>query len=124
MMTQAVSRAPFDVPAEVRQAAESALERKATEVVVLDLRGISSATDYFVLGSGSSDIQVRAIAEHVEEELKREDVRPNHVEGAEGGRWILLDYVDFVVHIFHQTARDFYQLETLWGDAPSRTFEE
>lgn len=123
-MTQAVPRASFDVPAEVRQAADSALERKATDVLVLDLRGISSATDYFVIGSGSSDIQVRAIAEHVEEALKEEGARPNHVEGAEGGRWILLDYVDFVVHIFHQAARDFYQLETLWGDAPSRAFEE
>jgi ribosome-associated protein len=107
-----------ELPAEVRRAAELALERKALGLVVLDLRGISSATDYFLICSGTSDIHVRAVAEHVIEELKAEKVRPGHVEGLEGGRWVLVDYIDFVVHVFHPSARDFYQLETLWGDAP------
>ncbi len=105
-------------PTAVRQAAELALERKGHDVSVLDLRGISTATDYFVLASGTSDVQVKAIADHVVEELKKEGVRPQHVEGLRGGRWVLIDYVDFVVHVFHPHARAFYQLETLWGDAP------
>ena len=107
-----------DVPLEVRRAAELALERKAHDVVVLDLRGISTATDYFVIASGRSDVQVKAIADHVVDELKQESVRPEHVEGMRGARWVLIDYVDFVVHVFHPEARAFYQLETLWGDAP------
>lgn len=108
---------PDSYPAEVSRAAELALELKGHDVVVLDLRGISSATDFFVIASGNSDVQVKAIAEHVVNELKSDSVRPEHVEGLRGGRWVLIDYVDFVVHVFHPQARDFYQLETLWGDA-------
>ena len=112
------------LPEEVVRAAQCALERKAQNVVALDLRGISTATDYFVIGSGSSDIHVRAIADHVIEELRKENVRPGHVEGLESGRWVLVDYIDFVVHVFHPSARDFYQLETLWGDAPRHEMED
>ncbi len=108
----------FDAPDYVSRASELALERKAQDVVILDLRGISSATDFFVIASGASDVQVKAIADNVIAGLKREDTRPEHVEGLRGGRWALLDYVDMVVHVFHPQARDFYQLETLWGDAP------
>lgn len=115
---------PQDWPHEVERAGELALERKALDVVALDLRGISSATDAFLVASGNSDIQVRAIAEHVIDELKKEGARPDHVEGMEGGRWVLIDYIDFVVHVFHPQAREFYQLETLWGDAPQRLFED
>ena len=109
---------PDDFPEEIGRSVELALERKAHEVAVLDLRGISSATDYFVLASGTSDVQVKAIAEHVVDELKKQDVRPQHLEGMSGGRWVLIDYIDFVVHVFHPEARAFYQLENLWGDAP------
>ena len=116
--------ATFELPAEVTRAGELAMERKAQELAVLDLRGISSATDFFLLGSGTSDIQVRSIAEHIIEELKKEGVRPGHVEGLEGGRWVLIDYIDFVVHIFHPQARSFYQLETLWGDARRLDLED
>jgi len=111
-----------DIPAAVVQAAELALDRKAEKVLVLDLRGISSATDFFVMATGNSDTQVKAISEHVKEELAKEGVRPLHVEGMDRGRWVLLDYVDFVVHVLHPSARDFYQLELLWGDAPTRVF--
>ena len=110
----------FELPAQVARAADLAMERKAQELVVLDLRGISSATDWFLIASGSSDTQVRSIAEHVIEELRGEGVRPGHVEGLEGGHWVLIDYIDFVVHVFHPQARSFYQLESLWGDAPRR----
>lgn len=113
-------REEFRPPDPVRRAAELALERKARDVVALDLRGISSATDYFLIATGTSDVQVRAIGEHVLEKLKEDGVRPGHVEGMGGGRWILLDYIDFVVHVFHPQAREFYQLENLWGDAARR----
>jgi ribosome-associated protein len=109
---------PTQFPAEVARAAELALERKAGDVVVLDLRGISSATDFFLIAEGTSDVQVKAIAEHIIEELGEDGVRPEHVEGMPTGRWVLLDYIDFVVHVFHPQARQFYQLEALWGDAP------
>ena len=107
-----------DLPAPVQRITELAQERKAHDVVVLDLRGISSATDHFVLASGRSDTQVKAIAENIIDEMKKEGQRPAHVEGLQGGRWVLLDFIDVVVHVFHPHARDFYQLENLWGDAP------
>ncbi len=110
------------LPREVARAAGLALDRKAQDVVALDLRGVSSATDFFVLATGTSDIQVRAIAEHVIEELAREGFRPLHVEGLDRARWVLMDFVDFVVHVFHPLAREFYQLELLWGDAPAQVF--
>lgn len=113
-----------ELPTEVHRATELALERKAMDVLALDLRGISSATDFFVLATGNSDVQVKAIAEHIVDELKKEGARPDHVEGMEGGRWVLLDYIDFVVHVFHPQARAFYQLENLWGDAPRWVAEE
>ncbi len=100
-----------DLPLEVSQAAEFALDRKAEDVLALDLRGVSSATDFFVLATGNSDIQVRAIAEHVLEGLATDGCRPLHVEGMDRARWVLLDFVDFVVHVFHPQAREFYQLE-------------
>ena len=114
----------FELPGQVARAAELAMERKAQELVVLDLRGISSATDWFLIASGSSDTQVRSIAEHVIEELRGEGVRPGHVEGLEGGHWVLIDYIDFVVHVFHPQARSFYQLEGLWGDARRLDLED
>lgn len=106
------------LPAPLARAAELALERKARDVLVLDLREVSNATDYFLILSGSSDTHVKGVSEHILEELRREGVRANHVEGLRSGRWVLLDYIDFVVHVFHPDARAFYQLENLWGDAP------
>lgn len=106
------------MPHAVRRAAQLTLERKAHDVVVLDLRKVSTATDFFVLATGTSDIQIRSIADHLTEELRKEGVRPDHSEGVGGARWVLIDYIDFVVHVFHPDTRSFYQLETLWGDAP------
>ena len=121
-MTEALQLA--DSPDPVRRAADLALERKAGDVLVMDLRGISSATDWFLVASGNSDIQVKAIAEHVIEELKKDGERPAHVEGLDTGRWVLLDYINFVVHVFHPQSREFYQLEGLWGDAPRLLVED
>lgn len=94
---------------------------KGRDIVVLDLRGLSEATDYFVVASGTSDAHVRGLAESVLEKLHRRGVRAHHVEGLPGGRWVLLDFVDFVVHLFHPESRSFYQLERLWSDAPEIT---
>ena len=99
-------------------AGELCLEKKGNDVVVLDLREVSQMTDYFLITSGFTDIHVRAVSDYVEEQLlEKHDVKPWHVEGRESGRWVLLDYVDFVVHVFQPEARDFYQLEKLWIDA-------
>jgi ribosome-associated protein len=100
------------------QVVEALLDRKAVDPVVLDLRGLCGATDYFVIVSGTSAAHVRGMAEHLVTTLAPEGVEPHHVEGLAQGRWVLLDYVDFVVHVFHPELRDFYQLERLWGDAP------
>jgi ribosome-associated protein len=100
-----------------RRAANVLLDHKANDVVVLSLKGVSDMTDYFVIASGTSDTHVRALGEHVQEELKKGGSPAHHVEGMTQGRWVLLDYVDFVVHLFHPTLRSFYQLERLWSDA-------
>ena len=112
-----------ELPPELERAVELASDRKGADLLVLDLRGLSDATDYFLLVTGTSDIHVRSIAENILEELKKEDVRPSHVEGLRSGRWVLIDYIDFVIHIFHPAARAFYQLERLWGDAPAHALE-
>jgi ribosome-associated protein len=103
---------------ELSRVVDALLDRKAVDPVVLDLRGLCGATDYFVIVSGTSDAHVRGMAEHLMTALAPQGVEPHHVEGLAQGRWVLLDYVDFVVHVFHPQLRDFYQLERLWGDAP------
>ena len=100
-----------------RRAALLAADLKANDVVLLDLKGVTDVTDYFIVASGTSDTHVRAVAEHVIAEMKKEGVAVHHVEGLPQGRWALLDFVDFVVHVFHPTLRQFYQLERLWSDA-------
>jgi len=100
-----------------RKAGGYALEKKANEVRILDLREITSITDYFVICSGDVDNQVRAIADNIVKKLREEDVDIWHTEGYETGKWVLLDLVDVVVHIFQNEAREF------WGDAPSETLE-
>jgi len=103
----------------LRAAAAAARSKKAERLVALDLAGLQGVADYFLVCSGASEPQVRAIAEAVEDQLRARDVRPWHVEGGEGRRWILLDYVDVVVHVFHEKTREYYLLERLWGDARS-----
>ena len=114
----------MDVPASLARAIELAIDRKGQDLLLLDLRGISNATDYFLLVTGTSDTHVKAVADHVIEELREEGAKPMHVEGLRTGRWVLIDYVDFVVHVFHPAAREFYQLERLWGDAPTHAFDD
>ena len=119
-MAATESKQSAGLPDGVSRAIELLFDRKAEDVTLLDLRGVSGATDYFLIASGRSDTHVSAIGDHVAEELGKAGIRPYGVEGLRGGRWVLLDYVDFVVHIFHPSAREFYQLERLWGDVPVR----
>jgi ribosome-associated protein len=106
-------------PAELASILDALLERNARDPVLLDLRDISDATDWFVIASGDSDTHVRAIADNVVERAKRHGVRPAGVEGKGSGTWVLLDFIDIVVHIFLPRVREFYRLEELWGDAPA-----
>jgi ribosome-associated protein len=101
-----------------RRSRELLDEKLARDLLILDLRGLSTITDYFVIGTGDSQRQIRAVAEHVMETFHNEGVRANHVEGLEEGSWVVLDYVVAIVHIFAPETRDLYNLESLWGDAP------
>ena len=98
-------------------AAAAAVARKAHEPVALDLRSLAGVADYFLICSAGSEVQVKAIAEGVEEKLHDLGTAPWHVEGLAGRRWVLLDYVEVVVHVFHEKTREYYLLERLWGDA-------
>lgn len=105
------------IGSELRAAIEAAQEKKAGDLVVLDLRGLASFTDFFLLATGSSSRQLRTIAEAIEQELAKKGVKPDHIEGYPHGDWVLIDYVDFIVHVFTPRSREYYNLERLWGDA-------
>ena len=107
----------MSLPDIVRRAAQAALDKKATDVVVLDLRPGASFTDFFLLASAANQKQMVAIADAVQESLREERMRPAHVEGYPRQEWILLDYGIFVVHLFTPRMRTFYDLERLWGGA-------
>lgn len=96
-----------------------ALEKKALDVKILTLKDLSSICDYFVIASGDADIQVKAIGRHILDELAEIGCKPISREGINDGNWVLLDYVDVVVHVFYEPTRRFYALEKLWGDAPT-----
>ena len=116
----AFDAAPLAGEALVERIADLASDRKAIDIRVLDVRGIVGYTDYFVICSGNTERQTKAIHDSVYESLKGEGVLPRRVEGAREARWILMDYLDCVVHIFTPDAREYYRLEQLWGEAPSR----
>jgi ribosome-associated protein len=109
--------APRRLPADLTVAVAAALDKKAVDLVVLDLRGGSAFTDAFVICTGASARQVQAIADGIEAALKKVGQRPALVEGYARAEWVLLDYFDFLVHIFTPATRTFYDLERLWGDA-------
>ena len=100
-----------------RHAAALCLDNKANDLLVLDLLGVTDMSDYFVIASGTSDTHVRGVAEHVLQGMKAAGFTPLSIEGMQQGRWVLLDFFDVVVHVFHPAQRTFYQLERLWGDA-------
>ncbi|MFH0881482.1 MAG: ribosome silencing factor [bacterium] len=102
------------------------LDKQAMDVVIIDLRKVTAIADFFVISTGSVDVHVKAIVDHVERSLKtaRAPLRPLHTEGYNHLNWVLLDYGDVVVHVFQPEARAFYQLERLWGDAPIKRVED
>ncbi len=102
-------------------AAEAAQSKKAERIIILGVGEVSLITDYFLICSGDSDTQVKAIADAVAERLKKEGVRLGHLEGYNEGKWILLDFADIVAHIFYEDTRRFYDLERLWRDAEITT---
>jgi len=113
---------PTELPHEtLRYAVDAADDRKAIDLRVLDLRSLCDFTDAFLIMSGASQRQVQALAEAIEAALVEHGVTAHHVEGAPQGRWVLLDYGDFVVHIFDRERRDYYRLEDIWSDAPDVT---
>lgn len=93
--------------------------KKGYDVKILDLRKLTTITDYFVICTGDSDTQVKAIADEVDKQLRDEGIKSWHTEGYQGLNWVLIDFVDVVVHVFKKETREFYNLEKLWGDAPS-----
>lgn len=105
------------LPAQVQRAVHAADDKKAQDLVVLDLRKAAGFTDFFVIASGTNPRQIRAVADAVMEALAAEGAKPAHVEGYDRSEWILIDYFDFIVHVFAPDTRAFYGLERLWGSA-------
>jgi ribosome-associated protein len=112
-------------PEDLTQAiAALAADKKAIDIVALDLRGVAGYTDFFLICSGGSDRQTKAIHDGIHEGMKKQhDTLPRRVEGASEARWILMDYLDCVVHVFTPDTRDYYRLEQLWGDVPRLDLE-
>jgi ribosome-associated protein len=115
------SRSSFD---RALAAAAAALEKKAYDLVVLEVEHLSSIADYFVLATGRSDVQVQAIARGIEERMAEDNARPLAIEGLNHGHWVALDYADVVIHVFFEPAREFYRLESNWTDAREVTLPE
>lgn len=111
------TRVSHTLPAAVAGAVEAARDKKAFDVVVLDLRGSAAFTDFFVVCSGQTDRQVRAIVDEIQKRLRTLGQPPSHIEGYDNAEWILVDCFDFVVHVFTHDTRQFYDLERLWGRA-------
>ena len=111
------------LPVQVARAATAAFDKKAADLVILDLRKAAGFTDYFVICSAANARQIRAIADHIRDVLfEEEGVKPAHVEGSDKTEWVLLDYFDFIVHVFAPETRAFYGLERLWGNAEAVPF--
>ena len=101
----------------VLMAADAADDKKAEEIEILDVQDLTVIADYFVICSGNSETQVKAIANGIETSLSEEDIEPQKIAGKENSRWILMDYADIIIHIFHKDEREFYEIERLWADA-------
>jgi ribosome-associated protein len=105
-------------------AINAALEKKAKNIVILNIKNITSFADYTIVCSGTSDRQVQSIASFIEENMKKAGTLPLGIEGEKGGRWVLMDYADVVVHVFYEPVREFYDIERLWSDAPKMEVAE
>ncbi len=112
-------QAPINSEALARLCAEIAADKKAEDIIVLDLRGLSSFTDFYVICTGSSEPQLKAVANEVQDRLKKDyGRRPLGIDGPPLSQWVVADYGDVVMHIFHSSKRDLYRLEDMWNDAP------
>lgn len=107
-----------------RKIAAAASDKKARDILLLNMENLSPLTDYFIIASADNVTLVKAVADNIEEKLAEEGILPSRTEGYAEGRWILMDYGDCVAHIFLEEDRDFYNLEQLWADAPSESFAE
>jgi ribosome-associated protein len=107
-----------------KKIADLIFNKKGYDVIIIDLQNIASFTDYFVICSADSDTQVKAISDEIDKNLRDEGIKCWHKEGLSALSWVLMDYVDVVVHVFKKEARDFYNIEKLWGDAPSIEVED
>ena len=107
-----------------KECAGLALAKKAKEILILDVRKLTSITDYFVICSGKSNIHVETIAESIVSKLKGKGIRPLHIEGGKQAQWVLIDYVGTIVHVFYEQTRKFYGLEKLWGEGKSIKFRK
>ncbi len=110
------------LPQGVKISVKASRATKAEEIFILDLSRISSFTDFFVIMNGNSSRQNIALYENIEHELKKKKIRPLSIEGRKNAEWILMDYGDFIIHIFSKKAREYYSLEKLWGDAPKTSY--
>ncbi|MDC0480565.1 ribosome silencing factor [Candidatus Marinimicrobia bacterium] len=119
-MTESTQDFVTDFPL-LKQIVNLAQEKKAVQLVAMDVRGLSSITDYFVICSGDSEPQVKAIADNIRKGTPK---KPNHLEGYENLNWVLMDYFDVVVHVFGKNDRDYYNIEKLWADAPITEFTD
>ena len=119
-MTESTQDFVTDFPL-LKQIVNLAQEKKAMQLVAMDVRGLSSITDYFVICSGDSEPQVKAIADNIRKGTPK---KPNHLEGYENLNWVLMDYFDVVVHVFGKNDRDYYNIEKLWADAPITDFTD
>ncbi len=99
--------------------AELMLEKRARDIAIMDLRKVTSITDYFLICSADSNIQVKAIVDYFIDALRKDGVKPYHIEGYDGQNWVIVDYIDIVVHIFLPATREYYGIEKLWADAPT-----
>ena len=116
-----ISNNSDDVEKNVERITNLIMEKKGEDIVILDLREITSVADFFIITTGNSNVHVRAIAEEIREKMKKKNKTiPWHIEGFKAQRWILIDYVDIVVHIFDYDSRLYYSIEKLWEDAKSR----
>ena len=106
------------LPPGVKISVKASQEKKGEDLLVIDLRGIASFTDFFIIMHGNSTRQNIALYENIKEELKKKNIESLSIEGREHGEWILMDYGSFIVHVFSERAREYYSLEKLWGDAP------
>lgn len=114
--TKKISKRSLPLP--IKRSVQASQEKKGEDILVLDLRGLASFTDFFIIMHGNSPRQNVALYENIEQELKKGNLKPLSIEGKAHAEWILMDYGSFIVHVFSKRAREYYSLEKLWGDAP------